>query len=120
VLKVLLKTIVNVLLKTLNSMNNHGIDIVIVNTGSVMNLITLQIVVNYLFNAWTTVKFVLMRLAVICVLMTTIIMVIIVNTKILTILYAWKVVILVILLVLLLVINVLSDTLILMVFVKWI
>jgi len=44
-------TIVNVLLETLNSMQNHGTNIVIVNHGWVMNQIGLLIVVNYLFNA---------------------------------------------------------------------
>jgi predicted membrane chloride channel (bestrophin family) len=82
-----MKTIVNVLLDTLNFIKNHGINIVIVKHGSVINQISLLIVVNYLFNAWTTVIIVLMRLAVISVLKISILMVMTVNTKIL-LLYA--------------------------------
>jgi hypothetical protein len=101
---------VNVLLITLNIMKNHGINIVIVNHGSVIIQISLLIFVNYkeIFNAWTTVIIVLMRIAVIGVLKITIIMVITVNTKIL-LLYAWMVVILV--MTFILVINVLLDIL---------
>jgi predicted membrane chloride channel (bestrophin family) len=82
-----MRTIVNVLLDTLNFIKNHGINIVIVKHGSVINQISLLIVVNYLFNAWTTVIIVLMRLAVISVLKISILMVMTVNTKIL-LLYA--------------------------------
>jgi hypothetical protein len=88
VLKEILLLIVNVLLKTLNSMNNHGINIVIVNHGSVLHQIILLVIVLYLLNAWITVIIVLMSIVVIIVLLITIGMVNNVNTKIL-LLYAW-------------------------------
>jgi hypothetical protein len=113
----LMLLIVNVLLKTLNIMKNHGINIVIVNHGSVIQQIMLLINVNNLLTALTTVITVLMSKAVTIVLKITIIMVITVNTKIL-LLYACQVVILV--LMLLLVTNVLLDIWMLMVSVKWI
>jgi len=94
VLKELLKMIVNVLLKTLNFMNNLGINIVIANLGLVIHQIILLVIVLYLFNALITVIIVLMRLVVIIVLMITFGMVLTVNTKIL-LLYAWRTVILV-------------------------
>jgi hypothetical protein len=96
VLKELLLPIVNVLLQTLNSMNNHGINIVIVKLGSVINTIPIQIVVNYLLNALTTVNIVLMIIAVMRVIMATLLILLVnVNGKNLLVLNAWKVVILV-------------------------
>jgi hypothetical protein len=109
VLKELLLPIVNVLLQTLNSMNNHGINIVIVKLGSVINTIPIQIVVNYLLNALTTVNIVLMIIAVMRVIMATLLiqMVIVNGNLLILVLYAWKVVILVLLPTF--VINVLLD-----------
>jgi hypothetical protein len=109
--------IVNVLLKTLNTMKNHGINTVIVNHGSVMNQIILLVIVLYLLNAWTTVGIVLMSKVVISVNKITTGMVLTVNTKIL-LLYAWITVFLV--LQPLIVIYVLLDITMFLVLVKWI
>lgn len=117
-LQELLLPIVNVLLQTLITMKHHGINIVIVNHGSVIHQITQQIVVIYLLHACQTVLIVLIQLAVIIVSKTTSLMVLIVNGKIL-LLYAQIGVILVLLLIG--VTNVLLDlSLILLVLVTWI
>jgi len=108
---------VNVLLQTLNSMKIHGINIVIVNHGTVIHQIMLLVIVLYLLNAWTTVCIVLMSKVVISVNKITTGMVLTVNTKIL-LLYAWITVFLV--LPPLSVIYVLLDITMFLVLVKWI
>jgi len=108
---------VNVLLQTLNSMKIHGINIVIVNHGTVIHQIMLLVIVLYLLNVWTTVGIVLMRIVVISVNKITTGMVLTVNTKIL-LLYAWITVFLV--LQPLNVIYVLLDITMFLVLVKWI
>jgi len=72
VLKEVLQQIANVLLETLNSMNNHGINIVIVNHGMVIiQIILIIFVLNklVLLNAWNSVTLVLMLILVINVLL---------------------------------------------------